>query len=74
MSAASDIGYNSELMQVKKQENGHCVFNLFIFNYRGERKKKKPSQAAVITFIHFTCNLVLGASNKNNLGTITTYL
>lgn len=39
MSAASDIRYNSELMQVKKQENGHCVFNLFIFNYRGERKK-----------------------------------
>lgn len=73
MSAASDIRYNSELMQVKKQENGHCVFNLFIFNYRGERKK--PSQAAVITFIHFTCNaLVLGASNKNHLGTSTTYL
>lgn len=73
MSAASDIRYNSELMQVKKQENGHCVFNLFIFNYRGERKKK-PSQAAVITFIHFTCNLVLRASNKNHLGTSTTYL
>lgn len=48
MSAACDIRYNSELMQVKKQENGHCVFNLFIFNYRGERKKPHKLQSSLL--------------------------
>lgn len=53
MSAACDIRYNSELIQVKKQENGHCVFNLFIFNYRGERKKNphKPQSSLLFTLL-----------------------
>lgn len=53
MSAACDIKSNSELIQVKKQENGHCVFNLFIFNYRGERKKTphKPQSSLLFTLL-----------------------
>lgn len=59
MSAASSIRYKSELMLVKKQENGHCVF-IFSFSIIGGRGKNNLT--IFVTFIHFACNaLVLGA-------------